>query len=554
MRPLAALILLLATTAPPELAEVPTPALENQEAGVQEQLRAARESFERALELEETELAAVYGDLGGLYLAYDLVAASIPAFENAQLLDPEDFRWPYFLAVAHAARGDLEQALAQAERALELEPRNVAALVRRGRAELDLGHLEAAEASFRSLLELDGTSAAAHEGLGQIAAVAGDHARAAEHFERALELQPRADSLHYRLALELRELDDLDGAREHLEKRGEGFVGFPDPLMRGLARRVRSGGAHLKAGNRAAEAGDLETARREYRRAVELQGDNSAAHYNLGRIAAQRGEDAEAIGHFERALELQPDYRDAHFNLGTTLARLGRLGEAAEHFAEAHRIDPRDRAAHLEWALTLAQLGETERATAELARALESYAQDLDTDPRAAEAQARLAALLGQQGRFEEAAGAYSRLLEADPSQIEAHFARAMALILGERYTAARGALEESFAAQPQSVVLAHLLARFLATAPDPAARDGERALELARAVFSAEQNFEHAETLAMALAELGRFEEAADWQRQIVERAERQGAGPALEKLRRRLESYRRGEPCRAPWKEGER
>jgi hypothetical protein len=63
----------------------------------------------------------------------------------------------------------------------------------------------------------------------------------------------------------------------------------------------------------------------------------------------------------------------------------------------------------------------------------------------------------------------------------------------------------------------------------------------------------EYAETLAMALAELGRFEEAIGWQQRVLVAGRQQGADESyLQLLRRRLDAYKRGEPCRAPWLAG--
>jgi hypothetical protein len=80
--------------------------------------------------------------------------------------------------------------------------------------------------------------------------------------------------------------------------------------------------------------------------------------------------------------------------------------------------------------------------------------------------------------------------------------------------------------------------------------RDGARALALAGQVFEASPNLDHAETLAMAYAEIGNLQEAVAWQRRVLTRAESQGRpAPMLEAIRARLARYERGEPERSPW-----
>ena len=67
--------------------------------------------------------------------------------------------------------------------------------------------------------------------------------------------------------------------------------------------------------------------------------------------------------------------------------------------------------------------------------------------------------------------------------------------------------------------------------------------LELAAALFEAERSFEHAETLAMALAAVGRFADAAELQRSLVAQLPAE-VDPGLRgRLVENLGRYERGE-----------
>ncbi|MEE8138605.1 MAG: hypothetical protein V3T81_07020 [Thermoanaerobaculia bacterium] len=138
------------------------------------------------------------------------------------------------------------------------------------------------------------------------------------------------------------------------------------------------------------------------------------------------------------------------------------------------------------------------------------------------------------------------------PRDEGAHFGRGISLLLAGRYPEARSRLEASVTALPEKLPFKHALARPLATRLEAGVRDGARAPALAREVFSGQQNLELADTVAMAHAELGRFEEAAQWQRRIIEQAEASGRSELLPRLRERLALYQRHEPCRAPWLRG--
>ena len=65
---------------------------------------------------------------------------------------------------------------------------------------------------------------------------------------------------------------------------------------------------------------------------------------------------------------------------------------------------------------------------------------------------------------------------------------------------------------------------------------------------MSSAKTFEHAETLAMALAQAGRFDEAITWQQELIARSKQQGDRTTTERLEHDLVLYERAEPCCAP------
>ena len=113
------------------------------------------------------------------------------------------------------------------------------------------------------------------------------------------------------------------------------------------------------------------------------------------------------------------------------------------------------------------------------------------------------------------------------------------------RYAEALNRLDEALGLMPASGLLAHAAARLLAACPELSVRDGERALKLALAVWQAQPAAYHAETVALAFAELGRCAEAATWQRTAAERA-RSESPARLGGINAALAVYEKGPPCR--------
>jgi len=530
----------------------------------------------------DSELANAYGRMGQLDFAFDLVDAARIAFGNAIALDPDQFGWHYYLAALHMGEGEMEEALGELDRVLELRTNNPPSLIRRGRVLLDLGRLDEAKESFSAALKLaPGFAAAAHEGLGNVSYKQGDLDGAIEHFKKALELQPEATALHYRLGLAYRKQGNMERAKEELALNESDEVLFPDPPIAVLDRFVRNSASRVTAANRAMQRGDVEQAAALYREAVKTNPDDALAHYNLGFALVRLGHPEEAETEFRKTLEIDPKNRDAHFNLATSLARKDQWAEAAEHFRRSYELDPRDHPAHLEWARALLAMGQDDAAEKELAAVIdecESYEKDVmaeahvllgglaargddpetaareyrqaaELDPGSISAQKALASLLGAQGRFDEAAEHLDRVVALEPKDVEARFHRALSLIYAGRDADARHTLEGDLQAVGGALPLIDLMARLLATSPDPAVRDGDVALKLAIHAFRQQGSLERIETIAMAWAEVGNFDNATEWEQRVVNIAERRGRTEVAARARERLAGLQRGEPIRSPW-----
>jgi hypothetical protein len=65
------------------------------------------------------------------------------------------------------------------------------------------------------------------------------------------------------------------------------------------------------------------------------------------------------------------------------------------------------------------------------------------------------------------------------------------------------------------------------------------------------ERNLDLDETMAMALAEVGKYEEAVAWQRGAMAAAKAAGRDDVVRRLAENLTLYERRRPCRTPWRE---
>lgn len=92
---------------------------------------------------------------------------------------------------------------------------------------------------------------------------------------------------------------------------------------------------------------DLEEARRQFERVVEIDPQDEAALHYLALIAQEQGRLEEAIELYQRARELDPDDSDLLFDLGTALLDAGRNAEARTAFEQVIQRQPQRARAHL---------------------------------------------------------------------------------------------------------------------------------------------------------------------------------------------------------------
>ena len=500
-----------------ELEPIPFPNLSAMDAIVREQLERARAVLEQAIRrpaASPDQKALAYGRMGQMLQTYDLLDASESCYRNALRLTPRDYRWSYYLALGYRARGDLDRAGAQYKDVLTLRPNDLAAVLGLARIELEQGRTEAAKEQFQRALKLDPGSAAAMAGLGEIAGAGRDYAQAVEHYEEALRRQPKASSLHYRLAMAYRQLGQVDQARIHLGKQGDGAVSYPDPLLEELVRVKTGRWQERERANRLLEAGRHE----------------------------------EAVGLFRQMVSQDPTDALALVDLGTALAQMGRVEEAVQQFEAAlPHTDSKSRL-HLNLSMGLIQMGREDQA-------LEHCRKSVDSDPNFTEAHFQLANLLMRRGLVDEAIAHYGRVIELDPGNAFAHFMGAMALVRTQRWKEARSRLEAALTALPEDTDLMHAMARLLAACPDAAIRNGQQALRLLQKVFEKVKtpDFEQVETLAMVYAELGLFDRAIQVQRMMIAEVTRAQRSMLANLLQENLARYQRKEACRQPWREND-
>ncbi|HTS17364.1 MAG TPA: tetratricopeptide repeat protein [Verrucomicrobiae bacterium] len=186
---------------------------------------------------------------------------------------PDNPRAIGYLASAYSQAGNIPQALALFERAIQLN-NNVEAHYNLGLTLHRAGRLADAIAQYREALRIMPDYAEAHNNLGFALQQMGRLPEAMEHFHQALRIEPELAVAHFNLA---------------------------NALML---------------------TGKTTDAIAQYQAAVQLEPDYAEAYSELGVALVVAGHRREAMAQFERAMRIKPEYAEPQNNLAWLLATL----------------------------------------------------------------------------------------------------------------------------------------------------------------------------------------------------------------------------------------
>jgi superkiller protein 3 len=231
----------------------------------------------------------------------------------------------------------------------------------------------------------------------------------------------------------------------------------------------------------------------------------------------------------------------AHVNLGSALEAAGRREEAMQHFRESIRIKPQSPQAYNNLANVLDDLGRFDEAVT-------AYQQALRLRPNVALVHNNFGVALAKHGRYEEARTNFQRAIELKPRDAQGYYLMGtLYLRMGDVHSAV-SAFQTALSCNPNHFKALVYLARVLAANEDPSARNGAQALALAERAMALSGGDQPAvlDTLAMAYAEVGRFEDAVRNEQAAAEILKSSQDKAAIAEAAQRLAMYEARQPFR--------
>ena len=326
-------------------------------------------------------------------------------FDRAIELNPNYAEACFSRGVAKFMQRDYRGAIADCDRAIELKPDYVAAYYNRGGAKSALDDERGAKEDYDLAIELDPDNTVAYTLRGGAKSALGDHDGAIADCDRAIELTP-----DYAYAYISRG-DAKSALGDH-----EGAIADYD---RGIALNPDDAEAYYNRGNAKGLLGDYGGAIADYDRAIELKPDYAEAYFSRRGAKEGLGDHDGAIADFDQAIKLDLDDAEAYKNRGSAKSDLGNYKGAIADFDEAIDL-VQDADAYYNRGIAKFKLGDHEGAIADFDRVIEFK-------PDYAEAYKNRGNAKFELSDYEGAIADYSRAIELKPDYADAYFLRGVA-------------------------------------------------------------------------------------------------------------------------------
>ncbi len=250
--------------------------------------------------------------------------------------------------------GDFRDALAQLE---SLTERPAAWFVLASKAHDGLNDPAKAVAAAETALKMDPRNEAAHVQLGYIFLARNTPAAAAEIFSEAEQVLPQSVPVRLGKGLALKELLRYDEAEKTLSDCWPHPIAFDALatvyLFRSKFAQTKALAIQFIASNPADYRGHYflaaardglgeKDAADAVRQSLARNSGFAAAHALLGKIQLREGALDQAIESFRAATRLRPDLTQAHLQLAQALQRSGRDAEAAREFATVRELKKKE--------------------------------------------------------------------------------------------------------------------------------------------------------------------------------------------------------------------
>jgi tetratricopeptide (TPR) repeat protein/S1-C subfamily serine protease len=262
--------------------------------------------------------------------------------------------------------GNKQAAIADYDRAIQLNPNHANAYSNRGNAKSDLGNKQAAIIDYGRAIQLNPNHANAYINRGIAKSALGNKQAAIIDCDRAIQLNPNLAEAYISRGNAKSDLGNKQAAVADYDRAIQLNPNFTE--------------AYYNRGNAKSDLGNKQAAIIDYDRAIQLNPNDANAYSNRG-IAkyALRNKQA-AIIDYDRAIQLNPNLAEAYYNRGNAKSALGNKQAAIVDYDRAIQLNPNDAKAYYNRGNTKSALGNKQAAITDMNTSAELFRQQKQMD------------------------------------------------------------------------------------------------------------------------------------------------------------------------------
>lgn len=272
-------------------------------------------------------------------------------------LDPRQAHAYIGRGLSYLAKGDVERAARDLNRAIEIGSAPFSGYTARGDLYARTGRLALAIQDYTRAIGFDPDAAAVYAGRAVAYARHGEIALALQDHDKAVRLMPENPEFYFLRAQTYAKRNDLDRGIQDCTK--------------AIAIAPKYVPAHVWRGYLYGRKAERALAVADYVEACKLAPDDAAAHNGLGWAYYKSGDYRAAIRACTKSLELDPECANTYHSRACAYRDSGKLDEALRDFDRAVQLDPQHGYSHIDRGVLYAMRGQHDKAIEGLAKGIE---------------------------------------------------------------------------------------------------------------------------------------------------------------------------------------
>ncbi len=347
-------------------------------------------------------------ELSRLYHANGFLSNATDCYEILIEQDPDNPKWPHYLARIISGYGMLDRAIELHRSAIELDPSYIPTRIQFANALLKSNRFEEAENAFNNVLFIDSNNAYALLGIARIQIERNDWTGAKALLKNAVAAS--LNQIGIDLLSTVHERLDERAAADQL-RRDHSFGAYrdlADPWMDALFSDSYDTFALSTAAGMASFRGESANALKLLERAVSIEPSDPMLHFQLGGISQSAGEIDDALSHYQRSVQLKPDFSDGWHYIFQIQRDGGNAVAAQRTLEKGFKNCPSSPALLIEMADQMNRQGR-------FTKAVEMLRKSIELKPNEAQAYLNLGRLYITSGQVESGITAMKEALHAEP-------------------------------------------------------------------------------------------------------------------------------------------